>query len=42
MGMFVIGTAGNNDREILNRAGIDQIIDYKGHRSRRQIIAEGF
>jgi NADPH:quinone reductase-like Zn-dependent oxidoreductase len=29
MGLFVIGTAGNNDREILNKAGIDQIIDYK-------------
>jgi NADPH-dependent curcumin reductase CurA len=29
MGLFVIGTAGNNDTEILNKAGIDQIIDYK-------------
>lgn len=29
MGLYVIGTASKNDREILLKAGIDQFIDYK-------------
>ena len=31
MGLFVIGTGGQSDKAVLEKAGLDQFIDYKAH-----------